>query len=81
MSVNNLAVDLAQVGRRTDALAAAREAAWLYRQARQIHGPVYDDDVSRIERLVASMTDAVNEADNVNEADKAERPPDPQAKG
>jgi hypothetical protein len=64
-AVNNLANRLAETGRRTPGRpGAAQEAVWLFRQARQIHGPVYDDDVARTERLVARLTDAVGETDN-----------------
>ena len=58
-----------------DALTAAREAAWLYRHARHIHGRVHDNEVSRAERLVARLTGAIEETDN------AGRPSDPQAEG
>ena len=45
--------------RRTEALAAAQEAVDLYRQARQIHGSVYDEDVSRVERLASESSRVV----------------------
>jgi hypothetical protein len=57
MSVNSLAVRLAEDGRRADAPTAALEAHALYQESRRIHGDVYNDDAARTSRLVAELSD------------------------
>jgi hypothetical protein len=60
MSVNNLAVDLAEVGRRAEGLTAAQEAVTLYRELARSEHDMYGPRVERAEALTASL--AENEA-------------------
>ena len=63
-SLYNLAKRLGETGHHTDALSTPREAAKLFREAQQMHGDVYASDVSLAERLVNSLTDSKDEADD-----------------
>ena len=47
------------------------ESGALLRQAREIHGQVYNEDVSSTERLVISLSDAMDDSGS------ADRPSDP----
>ena len=53
MSVNNLAVHLAEAGRRADGLAAAQEAVHLYRELAQADFEVYEPVANRVAELIA----------------------------
>ena len=64
MSLFNLAHRLRELGRLTEALAAAQEAARLFRQSQRIHGDVYTDEVSYAERLATALADLAVEADD-----------------
>jgi len=54
-SVNNLAIYLAEVGRRPEALAAAQEAVALYNEAVEKYGPVFADDAQRSQEVLDTL--------------------------
>jgi hypothetical protein len=72
MSVNNLAVDLGEAGRRAEGLAAAQEAVDLYRELAELDRDAYLPDLAMsVNNLAGRLGEAGRRSDGLAAAQEA----------